>query len=105
LKKDVFKSEDNSTPLTSNRTALHPFMPDDEELSDKEVDEKVIELTQKYFMTTDPYIQYQISMLLESFKEIQSQRKEIYWKKVSANKGIDGRSYDLNKIIDVQKPS
>ena len=99
------KSAIVATPLTKDQNALHPFMPDITNLTDSQLDEKIISLLRKYNFVQDDDMRFQISMLLDSFKEEQERRKNNYWKKLSSGTGLDGKSYDLNKLINVQKPS
>jgi len=93
-----------STPLTKNNNALHPFMPDISNLTDTQLDDKITNLIKKYNYVQDENIRHQISMMLDSFKEEQDRRKDEYWKKISSGTGLDGKSYDLNKLVNVQKP-
>ena len=55
---------------------IHPFTPDLSNLSDKELEEKIQELTKKYFqsMRFSPSVAGQIVLLLESYKSEQQER-------------------------------
>jgi FKBP-type peptidyl-prolyl cis-trans isomerase (trigger factor) len=39
------------------------------DLSDSEVEDKIAELSRKYFQTQNPHLQQQVSVVLEMFKE------------------------------------
>ena len=77
---------------------IHPFVPDLSNLSDKELEEKIQELTKKYFlsMRISPSISGQIVLLLDSYKSEAQNRFAIKSKKSE----IDGED-DLNELIKI----
>lgn len=48
---------------------FNPLVDDFSKLSNNEVEEKIIELSRKYFQTRNPDLQQQISVILEMYKE------------------------------------
>jgi hypothetical protein len=77
---------------------MHPFMPDVSGLSDTELDNKILDLTRKYFQTVrlSPSISNQIVLLLESYKAEQQNRFSIKLEK-SRNNGDS----DINDLIRI----
>jgi hypothetical protein len=73
---------------------MHPLQPSLSSLSDKDLDEKIQELTKKYFQAIrfSPSISQQILLLLEGYKQEQQERFLIKNKK-----GDD----DLNELIKI----
>jgi hypothetical protein len=47
----------------------HPLIDNLESLSNTEVEEKLLELQRKYFATSNPDLQMQISMLIDMYRE------------------------------------
>jgi|TARA_Y100000758_G_C15867799_1_gene355521 ribosomal protein L29 len=72
---------------------LHPFAQNLPELSDKQLDEKLSELTKKYFQTRNPEARNQIQLMINSHKLEQSDR-QIKARLENDNKGLD-------KLIDI----
>jgi hypothetical protein len=77
---------------------MHPFAPDLSSLSDKELDEKIQELTKKYMqaMRFSPSITGQIVLLLESYKTAMQERNL-----AKAKKAADDGENDLDELINV----
>jgi hypothetical protein len=77
---------------------MHPFMPDISGLSDQELDNKIIDLSKKYFQAIrfSPSISHQIVLLLDSYKAEQQNRFFDKMQKSKAN-GDD----TLNELIRV----
>ena len=80
----------------------HPLGPDFEKLTDKEILEKVSELTKRlnlaYRFGNDALIR-QVSMLLEDFKQEQYNRDRIKNEKINENQKKKGTDWD--KLIDI----
>ncbi|SVA81787.1 uncharacterized protein METZ01_LOCUS134641 [marine metagenome] len=72
---------------------LHPFAQNLPELSDKQLDEKLSELTKKYYQTRNPEARNQIQLMINSHKLEQSDR-QIKARLENDNKGLD-------KLIDI----
>jgi hypothetical protein len=75
---------------------MHPLVGDLSHFKDSELEDKTNELTRKYFSTYNPEVQYQISMVLESYKnELNNRRQREYEKMMTS------RNKDLDKLIKV----
>ena len=48
---------------------FNPLVDSFAKLSDSEIEDKIIELSRKFFMTNNPSVQQQISVILEMYKE------------------------------------
>jgi hypothetical protein len=55
---------------------MHPFAPDLSDLSDAELDSKIVDLSKKYFQAVrfSPSVSQQVVLLLESYKSEQQSR-------------------------------
>ena len=73
---------------------LHPFTQNVSELSDKEIDEKLSDLTKKFFQTRNPPAKSQIQLLMNSYKLEISERQIKARLLGNDNKGLD-------KLIDI----
>ncbi|SVC82246.1 uncharacterized protein METZ01_LOCUS335100 [marine metagenome] len=73
---------------------LHPFTQNVSELSDKEIDEKLSDLTKKFFQTRNPDAKSQIQLLMNSYKLEISERQIKARLLGNDNKGLD-------KLIDI----
>jgi len=60
-------------------------------LTDSEIEQKIQDLSRKYFMTHNPEIQLQILSFLNIHKEELSNRRALAWEKQfqKSNKGLD----------------
>ena len=56
---------------------MHPLAGSFENLKDSEIEEKITDLTRKYFMTSNIEVQMQISSLLENYKEEIGKRRQL----------------------------
>ena len=72
---------------------LHPFTQNVSELSDKEIDSKLSDLTKKFFQTRNPDAKSQIQLLLNS-KKFEVSERQIKARLNNDNKGLD-------KLIDI----
>jgi formate dehydrogenase maturation protein FdhE len=75
---------------------MHPLSGNFSELKDSEIEDKVADLTKKYFMTSNTDIKTQITMLLESYKEELSNRR-----RASLEKLMKSSEKNLDKLIKV----
>ena len=56
---------------------FNPLVDSFSDLTDNEIEEKIAELSRKYFMSTNPHLAQQISTILEMYKdEIRSRRAQ-----------------------------
>jgi hypothetical protein len=76
---------------------MHPLSGDLANIKDSELDNKISDLTKKYFMTRNPGVQTQISALLDSYKEEQRKRQQLALKKMMDN----NRDKGLDKLINI----
>lgn len=75
---------------------MHPLIGDISQIKDAELDQKISDLTKKYFMTHNPGVQAQISAVLQAYKEEQQRRQQVAWEKMMNN-----RDKNLDKLINV----
>ena len=77
---------------------LHPFSEDTSKLSVSEIHNKIAELTQKYFRTSNPQLQEQIHTFIEFYKQ-EALIKEAKEKLEQENQ--ENNNLDLDKLIKV----
>jgi len=75
---------------------MHPLAGNFAELKDNEIEAKVADLTNKYFMTYNTDVKTQIGMLLESYREELSNRR-----KLALEKLMKSSEKNLDKLIKV----
>ena len=75
---------------------MHPLVDDLTTLKDSEIENKVQELTRKYFMTRNFDVQHQISIVLDTYKEEMARRQREAYEKM-----MQSRNTDLDKLINV----
>lgn len=77
---------------------IHPFQPDVTKLSDQELENKIQDLSRKYFqaMRLSPSILSQIVLLLDSYK-LEKEERQIAKAKLAAETGEN----DINELIKV----
>jgi hypothetical protein len=70
---------------------MHPLAGSFENLKDSEIEEKITDLTKKYFMTSNFEVQMQISSLLENYKEEIGKRRQLQLQRLmqKSEKSID----------------
>jgi len=76
------------------RILMHPLAGNLSEIKDQELETKIFDLTKKYFMTVNPEVRQQMSMLLDSYNEELKKRRNANLAKIMANK-------DLDKLVKV----
>jgi len=73
---------------------MHPLAGNLSEIKDQDLEAKVTDLTKKYFMTANPELRQQMSMLLDSYNDELKKRRNASLAKIMANK-------DLDKLVKV----
>jgi hypothetical protein len=70
---------------------MHPLAGDFGKLKDSEIEEKILDLSKKYWATHNPDVQHQISMLLDLYNEELRDRRAKTWQQQYQNrdKGLD----------------
>jgi hypothetical protein len=75
---------------------MHPLVSNLDALKDNELENKINDLTRKYFQTSNPGVQSQISAVLETYKEEMSNRRRIEYEKMMST-----RDKGLDKLINI----
>ena len=75
---------------------MHPLVTDLSNLKDSELENKINELTRKYFSTRNFELQRQISLMLDTYKEEMTGRRQREYEKMMNN-----RDKGLDKLINV----
>lgn len=75
---------------------MHPLVPDLGHLKDSEVEQKITELTRKYFASHNPAVRQQIIMVLDTYKEELGRRQREAYEKM-----MQSRDKGLDKLINV----
>ena len=75
---------------------MHPLVSNLDKLKDSEVESKIFDLTKRYFSTANPELRSQISMMLDSYKQELSSRRQKEYQNMMQN-----RNQDLDKLIKV----
>lgn len=75
---------------------MHPLVNDLSELKDSELESKINDLTRKYFMTQSLELRMQISIMLDTYKETLSLRRQEEYARIQAE-----RNKDLDNLIKV----
>lgn len=75
---------------------MHPLIQNLSALKDSEIEFKVNDLTKKYFMTSNYEIRSQISVILETYKEELSVRRQRELERMA-----NERNKDLDKLINI----
>jgi len=73
---------------------FNPLVGSFEDLSDAEVDEKMHELSRKYFLTKNPQVQQQIQTIIEMLREETKKRN-------AKNLSSQNPESDLDNLINV----
>ena len=76
---------------------FNPLLDNFDELSDAEIELKISELSRKYFISHNPQVQQQISVILEMFKQELSSRIAKQRQKEQEQNGENG----LDSLINV----
>jgi len=75
---------------------MHPLLGNLDSLKDNELEQKIFDLSKKYFMTNNPEVQGQMVMVLNGLKEEMSKRRQAQLASLMAN-----RDKTLDKLIKV----
>lgn len=75
---------------------MHPLIGDLSRFKDSELEEKINQLTRRYFAVYNPEVQHQIIMVLDSYKEELANRQRLAYEKM-----MNSRNKDLDKLIKV----
>ena len=76
---------------------MHPLISDLSDLKTPELENKISDLTRKYFTSQNPDVRQQVVMILETYKEELAKRQLAEY-----NKMMNSRNKDLDKLINVQ---
>lgn len=75
---------------------MHPLAEDFSQLKDAEIEERIQDLSRKYWQTQNPNIQRQISMFLDIYRAEIADRRAKQW-----NQLYQKRNKDLDNLINV----
>jgi hypothetical protein len=76
---------------------MHPLAEDFSQLKDTEIETRVTELSKKYWQSSNPSVQSQISMFLDLYNEELKSRRAKLWQQQYQN-----RDKGLDKLINVK---
>ena len=75
---------------------MHPLVTELEGMKDSEIENKINDLTRKYFQTVNPGLQAQVALVLDTYKEELANRRQREYEKM-----MNSRNKDLDKLINV----
>ena len=75
---------------------MHPFVSDLSGLTDSEVENKIFEISKRYFMTQNTHVREQILTVLSMYKQEIDQRRDALWQKT-----IENKNKGLDKLIQI----
>jgi hypothetical protein len=75
---------------------MHPLVENLNELKDSELENKILELSKKYWQSGNPQVQNQISMILQMYNEELQTRRAKMWQQQYQN-----RDKGLDKLINI----
>lgn len=75
---------------------MHPLVGDLSSLKDAELENKINDLTRKYFNSKNTEVQNQIVMIMDTYKEELARRRAAEYNKMMSN-----RDKGLDKLINV----
>jgi len=75
---------------------MHPFINDLSGLTDSEVENKIFEISKRYFMTQNTHVREQILTVLAIYKEEIDKRRAALW-----DKTIENKNKGLDKLIQI----
>ena len=78
---------------------MHPLIDSLQELSDNQIEQKIIELQRKYFSSPNVEVQSQIVMILDAYKEEARNRRQTQYQK-SLQTGQENGN-DLDNLINI----
>ncbi len=75
---------------------MHPLINNLSELKDIEIENKILELSKKYYQTHNSNLQYQIRLALDVYnEELRTRRSKLLQQQ------LENRNQDLDKLIKV----
>lgn len=75
---------------------MHPLAEDFSKLKDTEIENRVQDLTKKYFQSVNPAVKHQITLFLDMYKaELESRRAKLWQEQYQK------RDTDLDSLINV----
>lgn len=75
---------------------MHPLSPDLSAMKETELETKLQELSRRYFQTSNSSLQYQITVLIDMYKQELSIRRSKQWQEQTQN-----LNKDLDNLINV----
>ena len=75
---------------------MHPLVTEIEKLSESEIEQKIHDLSKKYYMTRNFQLQEQIIMVLEDYRAALSKKQQ-----AALQAAIDNRNKGLDKLINI----
>lgn len=75
---------------------MHPLIENLNELKDSELENKILDLSKKYWQSRNPEVQNQIVMILDMYNEELKNRRAKLWQQQFQN-----RDKGLDKLINV----
>ena len=75
---------------------MHPLAEDFSTLKDSEIENRIQSLSRKYFQSSNPGVQHQITMFLDMYKEELANRQAKMWREQ-----YQKRDTDLDSLINV----
>jgi hypothetical protein len=75
---------------------MHPLSGDLSDIKDGDLENKIFDLSKKYFMTSNMDVKNQIGMLLETYKSELSKRRQASLEKMMSN-----RDKKLDNLINI----
>jgi hypothetical protein len=79
---------------------MHPLISSLQDLSDSQLEEKIVDLQGKYFSSGNTDVQNQIVMLLDAYKEEAQTRRRLQYQKSILNSQENGET-GLDSLINV----
>ena len=76
---------------------FNPLVDSFNDLTDSEIDNKIIELQRKYFITHNPSLQQQIAVILDMYREEARVRRAKQYQQISDQNGESG----LDSLINI----
>lgn len=75
---------------------MHPLVDNLDNLKENELENKINDLTRKYFQTSNPQIKHQISLILDDYKIALQKKRDM-----SYNEMMNSRNKDLDNLIKI----
>lgn len=75
---------------------MHPLISDLSNLKDSEIEQKINDLTRKYFIANNSEVRHQITLILDTYKEELSIRRQATWQNA-----VETHRKDLDNLIHI----